>query len=151
MTVRVRGLDEFRRELRRVDARFGKAFGQANKRISEQVVSKAKPAVQGLSSPGGTIAARGIRPSAKQSAAVIRLNNTGSSPTLFANVFGTLSHTVFGRTIPGSGPWKPWIGTTWKPEDLYGIGPVISDVADGFALDEYMDAVLDALAPAFPN
>ena len=130
---------------------MGKAFGKANKKISERVVTKGKPAVRGLRSPGGTKAMSGIRPSAKQSKAVIRLNNSSRSPTLFANVFGTLSHQVFGRTIPGSGPFLPWIGTTWDPEDLYGIGPVIKDVADDFALDEYLDAVLDALGPAFPD
>ena len=93
----------------------------------------------------------GIRPSSKQRSAVVRLNNSGSSPTLFANVFGTLSHTVFGRRLPGRGPWLPWVGTSWQPEDLHGIGPAITDVADGFALDEYLDAVMHALKPAFPD
>lgn len=148
MTVRIRGLDEFRRELRRADKRMGKAFGKANKKVSERVVAKGRPAVRGLSSPGGGVSVGGIRPSAKQSKAVIRLTNQNA---LFANVFGTLSHQVFGRTVSGSGPFLPWIGNTWKPEDLHGIGPVIKDVADDFALDEYLDAVLDALRPAFPD
>lgn len=150
MTVRVRGLDDFRRELRRVDKRFGKAFGKANREVSKRVVDKAKPAVKGLRSPGGQIAIRGIKPSSKQSAAVIRLNNA-TAPTLFANIFGTLSHQVFGRNVPGPGPFLPWVGGTWTPEQLHGIGPAIRDVADGFALDEYMDAVLEALEPAFPD
>lgn len=148
MTVRVKGLDEFRRELRKVDKRFGKAFGKANKAVGEKVVSKGQPAVRALSSPGGAVSVSGIKSSAKQSKAVIRLTNRNA---LFANVFGTLSHQVFGRTVSGSGPFKPWIGTSWQPEDLYGIGPVIRDVADDFALDEYMDAVMDALKYAFPD
>lgn len=148
MTVRVKGLDEFRRELRRADKRMGKAFGKANKKISEQVVSKGQPMVRGLSSPGGSVSVGGIRASAKQKAAVVRLTNQRA---LFANVFGTKSHMVYGRRISGSGPFLPWIGRSWKPEDLYGIGPAISGVADDFALDEYLDAVLDALGPAFPD
>lgn len=148
MTVRVKGLDEFRRELRRADKRMGKAFGKANKQISQRVVQKGRPAVRGLSSPGGTVSVGGIRASAKQSKAVIRLNNRKA---LFANVFGTLSHQVYGRNVPGSGPFLPWIGQSWTPEDLHGIGPVVRKEADGFVLDEYMDAVLDALGPAFPD
>jgi hypothetical protein len=128
---------------------MGKAFGVANRKVSERVVSRAGPAVKGLSSPGGGLAQSGIKASSKQNAAVVRL--LGSNPTLFANVFGTLSHKVFGRNVSGSGPWKPWLGRSWSPEDLHGIGPVIRDVADGFALDEYMDALLDAVSAAFPD
>jgi len=111
-------------------------------------VSAGRPAVQRLSSPGGSVSVGGIRPSAKQKAAVIRLNNQRA---LFANVFGTKSHMVFGRRVAGSGPFQPWLGNSWTPEDLYGIGPSIKDTMDGFALDEYLDAVLDALAVAFPS
>lgn len=113
------------------------------------MAEKAKPAVKGLPSPGGSKAVSGIRGNATQKAARITL--LGSNPTIRANVFGTLSHTVFGRTIPGSGPWKPWLGKTWQPEDLYGLGPVIKDTADGFALDEYADAISDAFKVAFPD
>ncbi len=149
MPVVVEGLDEFRRELRRVDKRAGKAFQKVNKKVSERVVSKGKPAVRGLSSPGGSIAAGGIRPRARQNRATIAF--LGSNPTIRATIFGTRSHMVFGRRISGSGPWRPWIGKSWQPEQLYGIGPVIKTTMDGFALDEYMDSVLDALAPAFPD
>lgn len=130
---------------------MGKAFGEANRRISEKAVEKAKPLVKGLSSPGGTKAMDGLRPSSKQRAAVIRL--LGSNPTLFANVFGTLSHQGGQppRTFPGRGPWLEWVGQSWTPEQLHGVGPAIREVADGFALDEYLDAVLDGLAGAFPD
>lgn len=130
---------------------MGKAFGKANKKVGDRIVDRGRPAVRGLRSPGGSRAMSGIKSSAKQNKAVIALNQSSSAPTLFANVFGTLSHQVFGRTISGSGPWLPWVGTSWKPEQLHGIGPVIKDVADDFALDEHLDAVLDALKPAFPD
>ena len=127
---------------------MGKAFGVANKKIGEKIAGKGKPAVVGLSSPGGSVSVGGIKPSAKQNKAVIRLTNRNA---LFANVFGTQSHMVFGRRVSGSGPFKPWIGRSWTPEQLYGIGPVIKTAADGFVLDDYLDAVLDALGPAFPD
>lgn len=148
MTVRVRGLDEFRRELRKVDKGFGKAFGKANKKLGGRIVGKAQPAVKRLPSPGGAVSVGGIRPSAKQRALVIRLN---PRKALLANVLGTKSHMVFGRRISGSGPFQPWLGRNWTPEELYGIGPVLKDAVDGFVLDEYLGAVLDALTPAFPD
>lgn len=145
----VKGLDDFRRDLRRVDKRLPKAIQVAHKKVAQRVADKAKPAVQGLPSPGGSKAMSGIRGNATQKAARITL--LGSNPTIRANVFGTLSHKVWGRNVSGSGPWKPWIGSTWQPEDLYGIGPVIRDTADNFALDEYADEIHDAFAVAFPN
>ena len=149
MTVVVKGLDDFRRDLRKVDSRLPKALQKAHKKVATRTAEKGRPAVQGLSSPGGTIATRGIRGNASQKAARITL--LGSNPTVRANVFGARSHTVFGRRVPGSGPWKPWIGNKWEPEQLYGLGPVIQDTADNFALDEYGDAIMDALKVAFPD
>jgi hypothetical protein len=91
----------------------------------------------------------GIRGNASQKAARITL--LGSNPTIRASVFGTLSHKVWGRNVSGRGPWQPWLGNTWQPEQLYGLGPVIKEAADGFALDEYADAIMDALKVAFPD
>lgn len=145
----VKGLDDFRRDLRRVDKRLPTALQKAHKKVAQRVAEKGKPAVKNLSSPGGSKAMSGIRGNATQKAARITL--LGSNPTIRANVFGTLSHTVFGRSVPGRGPWKPWIGNKWQPEDLYGIGPVIKDVADNFALDEYADEIHDAFKVAFPH
>lgn len=149
--LEVKGLDEFRRELRRVDKQFGKAFGKVHKQISERLAASARPRILALSSPGGTKAMSGVRGSAKQNAAVIRL--MGSNPTVRANVFGMGVH--WGGTPPkeyqGRGPWLPWVGTNWQPEDLHGLGPAITEVLDGYGLDQYMDAVLDALKPAFPD
>lgn len=149
LAVTIRGLDELRRELRRIDPRLAKTLQVANKRVAERVVQQARPAIQALPSPGGTKAQSGLRPRATQkSAKVVML---ASNKTLHANVFGTLSHTVFGKVTPGHGPWLPWLGKSWHPEELYGLGPALREVADGFALDEYADAWMDALAAAFPD
>lgn len=91
----------------------------------------------------------GLTARASQSKATVVL--LGSNPTIRANVFGTLSHKVFGRNVSGPGPFRPWLGGSWHPEQLYGLGPALTEVVDGFALDEYMDAVMDALAKAFPD
>ena len=145
----VKGLDDFRRDLRKVDKRLPKALQVAHKKVAQRVAEKAKPAVAGLPSPGGSRAVSGIRGNASQKAARITL--LGSNPTIRANVFGTLSHKVWGHHVSGRGPWQPWIGNQWTPEQLYGLGPVIKEAADGFALDEYADAIMDALKVAFPD
>jgi hypothetical protein len=147
--VVIRGLDELRRELRRIDPRLAKTLQVANKRVSERVVSKARPAIQGLRSPGGSRAQSGLRARASQTKATVVL--LGSNPTIRANVFGTLSHKVFGRNVSGHGPFLPWLGDSWQPEQLYGLGPALTEVVDGFALDEYADSWMNALSAAFPD
>jgi hypothetical protein len=134
---------------------MGKAFAKANRQVSDRIVDKGRPAIRSLPTPGGTKAAGGLRASSRQNKVVVRL--LGSNPTIRANVFGALSHggavtqTNPRGIYPGSGPWKSWIGRSWTPEQLYGLGPAIKRTVDGFALDEYMDAVLDGLKEAFPD
>ena len=147
--VVVKGLDELRRELRRIDPKLAKTLQVANKKVSQKIVDQARPKIAGLPSPGGSRAAGGLTARATQTKATVVL--LGSNPTIRANVFGALSHVAWGHRKSGRGPWKPWIGNTWQPEDLYGLGPAITQVVDGFALDEYADAWLDGLAAAFPD
>lgn len=147
--VVITGLDELRRELRRIDPKLAKTLQAANKKVSERVRDKARPEIAGLPSPGGSKAIGGLSARATQSKATVVL--LGSNPTIRANVLGTLSHMVWGRSVPGSGPFLPWLGQSWSPEDLYGLGPALTDVVDHFALDEYADAWLDGLAGAFPH
>jgi hypothetical protein len=142
-------LDELARELRRVDPKLTKEISKANKTVSERLVDRARPAVKGLSSPGGSIAQGGIRARATPKKAIVAL--LGSNETIRASVFGTLSHKVWGRNVTGHGPWLPWVGNQWSPEQLHGLGPAITETVDGFGLDEYADAILQALSQAFPD
>jgi hypothetical protein len=135
--------------LRQIDSRLPKALQKANRTVSDKVVEQGRPAIVGLRSPGGARAASGLRARATQTKATVVM--LGSNPTIRANVFGTLSHKVYGRNVSGSGPFLPWIGNTWTPEQLHGLGPAIRGVVDGFALEEYADAFMDALAVAFPD
>lgn len=145
----IKGLDELRRELRQIDPKLAKTLQKANKTVSERIVSKARPEIAGLPSPGGSKAVGGLSARATQTKASVVL--LGSNATIRANVLGTLSHMVYGRRIAGSGPFRAWLGQSWSPEDLYGLGPAITDVVDSFALDEYADAWLDGLKGAFPD
>lgn len=138
-----------RRGLRQVDSRLPKALQQANKQVSNKIVEAARPKVAGLPSPGGTRAMSGLTARATQKSATVVL--LGSNPTVRANVLGTLSHKAWGRHVSGSGPFQAWLGQGWSPEELYGLGPAMTDVVDRFGLDEYADAFMDALAVAFPD
>lgn len=142
-SVRITGLRELQRALRQASPELSRRLTGTHRKISERVVSKGQPVVAGLSSPGGHLAQRGLRPRASQSAASIAL--LGSNPTIRASVFGTLSHKAWGHHVSGSGPWQAWIGSSWAPDELYGVGPVFKDTAEGFALDEYLDAMMDSL------
>jgi hypothetical protein len=138
-----------RRGLKLVDSRLPKALTVAHKKVSQKVVDQAKPKIAGLPSPGGSKAMSGLTARGSQTSAKVILQ--GSNHTIRANVLGTLSHKAWGRHVSGSGPWQPWLGQSWSPEDLYGLGPALTDVVDGFGLDEYADAFMDALAVAFPD
>ena len=101
-------------------------------------------------SPGGSIATSGLTARATPTQATVVM--AGRNKTIRANVFGTQTHWVWGHKKRGRGPWQPWLGTGWKPEDLYGFGPALTDVVDRYAVREYADAYVDALkAGAFPN
>lgn len=142
-------MDELRRELRRIDPKLAKTLSVANKKVSERIRDAARPKIAGLSSPGGSRAMGGLTARATPTKATVVL--LGSNPTIRANVFGTLSHKVWGRNVSGHGPFLPWLGQSWQPEELYGLGPAITNVVDGFAMDEYADSWMKGLDAAFPD
>lgn len=148
--VEVKGLEDFVRELRQFPRRFERETEKAGRKVGERVVDQGASRVRELASPAGSLAARGLLWKPTDSGLTLELDS-GKGPTLFASIFGTLSHMVFGRRVSGSGPWEQWIGSSWEPEDLYGLGEVIEDTADDFALETYLDAAMEALGPAFPS
>lgn len=153
--VVVKGLDDFRRDLRRVDPRLAKSLQVANKKIATKAVSKVKPAASALSSPGSHRIAGGITPRATQRSAKIAFSQAARSKPLLASILGANWHPVFGRLVKADSMsrrlWKPHLGTDWTPSDLYGVGPVFRNLADTFVLEEYADAIEKALSEAFPE
>ena len=124
----IHGLDELRRILRQGGKALPRTLGKAAKAVSLAVVEKAKPKVSSAGAPSARMASlpKGLSARGTQRFAAVSIRSTKSRPTLAA-VMGVKSHPVFGRHRPLSSlshkPWNPWLGTTWKPEDLYGIGP----------------------------
>lgn len=140
------GLDELRQVLRRVDRNLGREFGQANKRVASVYVNKAKPKVPSRVA-GGRGLEKGVTARARQRDIAMAIRSTGRRPTIAA-VLGANVHPVFGRRYPMSvlsrPVWQPHLGNRWKPEQLYGIGPVFDGVPNEVA-ELWFDAVRDAM------
>lgn len=154
-SVRVDGLDEFRRDLGRVSPQLKRTLQVANKAIAKRAVDRVRPAVASLPSPGGNRAAKGITARGTQKHAVVAFSRARSRQPLTATILGAHVHPVFGRPYPVAKMrrrlWQPHLGARWSPEDLYGAGPVLVKIADEFSVDEYLEAFLDALGVAFPG
>ena len=153
MTLKVEGLDELARELRRIDPRLNKELTKAHKEIATKVASKAAGKVSRLGVPRAGAAAAGIRPRAGQQKATVAL--LGSNPWVRAVVMGAEQHWVFGRPVLAEGMsrrvFRPWIGADWTPESgLYGVSPAIASSMPNI-IDTYADHIMKALSKAFPD
>jgi hypothetical protein len=153
--ITVKGLDDFRRDLRRVDPRLAKTLQVAHKKVATRAVERVKPAVGRLPSPGSHRTTGGITPRATQKSAKVAFSQANRSKPLMASILGSDWHPVFGRFIPADRMrrrlWQPHLGASWSYDQLYGAGRAFVQVADTFALDEYADAIMDAFAEAFPE
>jgi hypothetical protein len=150
--LRVEGLAELARELRRIDPRIAKELQRGHKEVSTEISGKAKSKVSALTDASGRGAA-GIRPRATAAKATIAL--LGSNPFVRAAVMGANTHWVFGRPVPAASMrrrvWQPWVGNDWTPEEgLYGVSPAIREAIPSI-LETYADRVMAALAVAFPE
>lgn len=153
MQVEVKGLDEFAKELRRIDPRLAKALSKGHKEIASDVAAKAQRKVTGLRSPRSGRAATGVRARATAKNATIVL--LGSNPVVRAAVMGAEVHWVFGRPIRQSSMlrrvWQPWVGNDWTAEEgLYGVSPAIREAIPG-VIETYAERISEALAAAFPD
>ena len=153
--ITVKGLKDFQKDLRGVDPRLAKTLQKAHKNVSTRATDKVRTKVTALPSPGSHRVGRGITPRATQTRAKIAFSTAARTRPLVAHILGADWHPVWGRFVPASQMrrrlWQPHLGNSWSWPQLYGAGPALREVADKFALDEYADAVMDAMAEAFPE
>ena len=153
--VTVKGLKDFQKDLRGVDPRLAKTLQVAHKKVSTKATSQVRPAVGGLAAPGSSRTVGGITPRATQTRAKIAFSGAARSRPLVAHILGADWYPVFGRFVRASSMRRrlvqPHLGNSWSWSQLYGAGPALVEVANRFALDEYMDAVMDAMVEAFPE
>jgi hypothetical protein len=153
--VRVKGLADFSRDLKRVDTRLAKTLAAANKTVASRVAEKVKPAVRSLAAPASSRTSGGITGRATGRKGKLAFSQAKRSRPLVAHILGADWHMVHGRPVKAdsmrSRVWQPHLGSRWSAGDLYGAGPVIVKAADSFIVDEYADAIMDAFAVAFPE
>lgn len=128
--ARIEGIDDLRRALRGIDRGLGRAIGQANKRVASVYVDRARPKIP-TNQASRTGLEKGISARARQKDIALAIRSTARRPTIAA-VLGSNVHPVYGRNYPQAvfrrRVWQPWLGNNWRPQDLYGIGPVFRDV-----------------------
>lgn len=147
-SIKVEGLKELRKELKGVSPKLAKALQVANKTVSDKFVEEAKPAVRKLPAPGGSRAIKGIKSRATQAAANVIFSKDPKFAPLMATIMGGNWYPVFGRLVRVSKMrrrlWQKHVGNTWKPEELYGVGPIFKRTFEDFALEEYEQALAKA-------
>lgn len=140
-TIRVEGLDDFRRALRKVDGALGKKIGQINKAAGQKVVAAARSAYgQHYRARRGRVPAS-IRASAAQSAAKITIGRA-TVPYALGQEFGSNRHPQF---APWTGPAPGGRGS--RGRFFY---PAIREESPKL-VDDYLKVLDDVAREAFPK
>lgn len=162
------GLKEFRRDLRKIDPRMGKALQVAHKRIAEgraaegRAAMESSPYKQARGAGGYKGGAAGIRPRARQTSSSIAL--LGGNKFVRALEFGTRYHYLRGWRDASSFTrrvFPPWVGNQfsggdWK-DGLHGksghfVQPAIQRWIDSAGALDDLEAAYDwAFREAYPE
>ena len=165
----VEGLADFRRDLRKIDKRMGRALSMAHKKISTGRADEAKRAMKQSRYKQATKmgrhkgAADGVRPRGAQKSSSITM--LGSNKGVRAMEFGTRYHQLFGRTVYANSmsrrvfpPWRgnKFDGGDWKDaihgKSGYYVHPAIDRwIRSGGALDDLEEAYDWAFREAYPD
>lgn len=133
--VAVAGLDDLRRELRKLDdAGLTDDLKDANKRVADMVVSRAQT---NASTPMERRAASSLR-SARQAARAVVRGGSAKVPFFGGAEFGSLRFTQF----------RPWTGS--NSQSGYFLYPAIRESTDDI-VDMYNDEIMKISAKAFPD
>lgn len=154
--VEVKGLTEFRRELRRMSAEFPKEMRRTQKDIADDVAERAR----GLASGYGRLqahAAPAIRSYATQVQASVGFTTGGSYPMASVAFWGAMRHTGWyakARYAHSTRQHPPWVGNSWdvgvRGQGPRAINPAIADMLP--EIDERYLKMIDELAKrAFPD
>lgn len=153
MTVKVKvdGLDQFRREIKRVDRELGKDLRRIHVKVAELVADKAKAA-----SPDRE--AQGIKGRGTQKAALVRVSATARNPRVLGVFMGMRRRSGWYANIryrqSRARQFDPWVGSQWDPGERggepYFIGDAINSSVDD-VIELYGDEIMDLAARAFPD
>lgn len=158
--VEVRGLAEFKRELRKIDTVSSNEMRKVHRRVADLVANRARA---GAASGGGQSAkaARTIKARSTNTRAYIDIVPTKAVPYALAVYWGQRRRSGWyaaGRYAGSGGrQFPPWVGNQWDPGETgsfgsapYHIGPAIDASIDD-ALDIYLEGIDDIARRAFPD
>ena len=139
-SIRIEGLNDFRKGLRKIDGALGKRIGQINKATGEKVASKARSAYSNFYTVRRGRVPKSIRASAAQSSVKLTLGRE-SVPYALGQEFGSNKYRQF----------SPWAGAApgggGKGRFFY---PTIREETPGL-VKEYLEALDDVAKGAFPR
>lgn len=148
--IQIEGLDQLRRSLRGAPPELRRLLGRAMKTAASVYSEDAKRSVSSAPGPGPKRSStkRLIGASGTQKGAAVKFRSTNRGSAIAA-VLGANVHPVFGRRRLQSTFRRPvWpyphLGSGWKPEDLYGVGPVFRLVPEK-VFDELTAAYVEAV------
>jgi hypothetical protein len=152
--VEVKGLKDFRRELKELENGMEKELRVFHKSLGDELADKARSIASGM---GGVRAktAGAIKGYATQLQASVGFAPGGRYPAASVAFWGAKRHTGWYAHINSSVPQHPkWVGNSWEPgvhgQGPYAINDAVADAAHDLA-DRYGRFVDDLTARAFPD
>ena len=140
----VKGLDDLRRELRKVDPQLNRGLGRINKEAGELVASESRSRAIGIGSSAAK-GAKSIKASAKSRAVIVALGGA-RAPWEIGSEFGS-------KQGPGKKQFPPFTGNQWTPNagsSGYFLMPAIRDTRPQFER-VYLDALDGFFKSSFPH
>lgn len=153
--IDVRGLKEFRNQLRRVDPSLQNELRKVHRRVSDLVADRTKAAMRG----GGRQAAKAA-PAVKARAASgsAFIDTVGKPPFALGVIWGQRRRSGWYAASryadSGERQFSPWVGNQWDPGESGGRPYFLGDAVDR-SLDEideiYLEGIDELTRRAFPN
>lgn len=149
--VQVRGLNEFRRGLRKVDPqKFGNTVRRVHRKVADLVADKARAAAPPR-------LGRAIKPAASNNSAKIVM--VDSPPDALAKLWGTKRRTGWyaaPKFATATGRQHPqWVGNQWDPGENggkpYYVGDAINASVDDIERIYLVDLIDEVARDAFPD
>lgn len=148
--VRIEGLDQYLKGLKKMDREWGKAMRQVHLKVSILVSGRAAAAAPSR-------AKSGIKPNATQKAAFVK-TSSGRRGDVLGVLWGMSKRSGWYAASRYSGSsgrqFEPWVGNQWDPGARSGkpyfIGEAINESVDD-VIDIYGDEIEKLAAQAFPE
>ena len=150
LAIRVKGLEDFLGELKRVDPEWRKTVAKTHREVAKVVRDDARAAA-----PGRHKSAISSRADPRSAQITVKPGRRGDSLAVFLGMKGRSGWYTAGQFRSSRGrQHRPWVGNQWQPGDRngvpYHIGPAINRSVDD-VIEEYGEVIGRIFAAAFPD